>query len=137
MGKVLIIKLILFLTILSGSLYAQPFLRYTKSEIVEKKGYDYTVNPLESGGYSLTYSNQNSITMYFFTNDAICIMSSYGTTQASKLNAMVEEYNRTAVIIDNFNWRYYTGDGQVLYISLRKISDIPTFFYGHVPVVDE
>lgn len=128
------IKLILILTLLSTSLKAQPLLGYSKSEVVQRKGYGYTVDALETGGYRLTYDDQTSIDMYFFNNDAVCLMSTFGTKLASKVNTMVEDYNNTSVIIDNFNWKYYTDDGQVVYISLRRYAGITTFVYSYVPL---
>lgn len=128
MKKILLIILFIFLNI---SVFSQSRIGFTEYQIRQDFPEEtfYTGYTEEKVKY-IYFNDGRILAMYFFDKDGVCAVCSASPINSGTLNYMVELYNKQYVIIDDKNWKYYTKNGGIIYISLVEINGILTFMYS-------
>lgn len=123
------ILLTLLFTLLVGYLPAQSRLGYNMGQIradfpKETWEYGYT-----NGNQWMAFNDGNIYAVYWFDSDGYCFITTVTPLTTGKLNYYVELYNSQFVIIDNFNWKWYSPEGIVVYVALRKYDNTAIFLF--------
>lgn len=125
------IILILLFNLFSFFSFSQSRLGFTEYEIRKDFSNEYFYTGKTEQGLKYIYFNdQRIISMYFFDSNGVCNLCSAMPLNSGTLNYMVELYNKQYVIIDDTKWKYYTGNGGIIYISLVEVSGKLTFVYS-------
>lgn len=125
--KVLIIGLLLLISIISN---AQSRLGFSEQEIRSEFANETFYSDRTSDGTKYIYKfGKHATAFYYFDEDNVTYMCSVMPNSSGALNYLVEHYNKTAVIIDNYNWKSYGIDGHLTYISLRETNNKIIFIY--------
>jgi hypothetical protein len=126
-------RLLLMALMLLGSVcYGQVRLGYNKYAIMR----EFPDRPWQLDEKSLYFTNESVTMHYFFDEDNTCMFIGLGVLKPRLLNSYVEEYNREAVILDDYHWKYYGDNGTMIYITLRQVDGIMTFLYTFTPFKD-
>ena len=125
----------LLLTLIVGYLPAQSRLGYNMGQVrADFSGKNWEYGTSESGYQWMAFQDDDIRAVYWFNEDGQCVITSCTPTSVGKLNMYVELYNKQFVIIDDYNWKWYSPEGIVIYVALRKTDDgTPVFFYTRKP----
>jgi hypothetical protein len=128
MKHLLLILSLIFAPFLSSG---QSRIGYTEYQIREDFStetfyYGYTDEKIKY----IYFNDERILSMYFFNKDGICVLCSASPLNVGTLNYMVELYNKQYVIIDDKNWKSYTKNGGIIYISLVEVNGVLTFMYS-------
>jgi hypothetical protein len=126
-------NLILILSLLLAPLFAssQSRIGYTEQQIRQDFSTETFKQAYTEERVKYIYFDDGRIlSMYFFNEDGICVICSATPLNEGTLNYLVETYNKQYVIIDDKNWKSYTKNGGIIYISLVEINGVLTFVYS-------
>jgi hypothetical protein len=126
-------NLILILFLLLAPLFAssQSRIGYTEQQIRQDFSKETFKQAYTEERVKYIYFDDGRIlSMYFFNEDGICAICSATPLNEGTLNYLVETYNKQYVIIDDKNWKSYTKNGGIIYISLVEINGVLTFVYS-------
>lgn len=130
--KILIVGLLLLISIMTN---AQSRLGFSEQEIRSEFSDETFYSGRTEDGTKYIYKfGGHTVAFYYFDEDNVTYMCSVMPKESGALNYLVEHYNKTAVIVDNYNWKSYGIDNHLTYISLREVNNKLVFIYTVRPL---
>lgn len=114
---------------------AQSRLGYSEQDIRSEFSDETFYSGRTENGIKYIYKfGKHAAACYYFDEDNVTYMCSVTPNESGALNYLVEHYNNTAVVVDNYNWKSYGVDGHLTYISLREVNNKLVFIYTVHPL---
>lgn len=125
--KKYLLTLLLFL--ISFISFSQSRIGFSEREIRnEFSSETFKVAFTDKGVKYIYFTGDYLTAMYFLNSDNVCTHCIAIPNSVGTLNGLVQLYNKEYVIINDTNWKYYTG-AVIIYITLTEVNGVPTFVY--------
>jgi len=123
MKKLFVILGILF----SGFVNAQTIGDHLNTVMEAKPGG--TVDPNKPYTYSVNETSVESLMMYFFDENLICIKLVIAPQTSLTRQKWAASFNDNWISLNSTEWRFYREDGMVLRNSMEYVKDVGTVFF--------